>query len=496
MGIVIRQSAINTLYIGLGFMLGGISTIFVFPAIFRNTPEDWGLIQILIYYSAILSQFLNLGVPNIAVKFLPEYSEKGRTADLAALVAWAPLLILSAFGLLLLVFPEAFLGLLNEEAALQLSDKLLIFFLILFSFTYFKSYSGLSTALRRTTLPTMLNEVFIRAFILLAIGAFFLEWIDFRQLLWCYGIGYSLQFLLMLLAVRKEAAFRAPRISRTERNSLFGYGLFSLLNNGAAMLINMMDVVMIAAFLPPQNVAFYTLGLYIANIVFVPSRALNVIATTLVSEAWHARDMKKIDELYYKSSITQLIMGLGIFILIVASLSDIALLLPPKYRGIEPLVIWLGLSKLVNMAAGINGSIIFTSAKYRVSFYLNLLLIVVAIVSNFILIPWLGIRGAAIATFVSLAIFNLLKFLYIVVQWKLSPFRLQHLYALVLAGAVFALSSVLPSLGFGPVADILYRSAVLGGLFAGLILGLRISEDMNIMMGKLTGQLGKWLGRK
>ena len=78
MGIVRNQSMKNAtiLYIGMG--IGAINTVLIYPNVFNNQPEHWGLIQILIAYAFVISTFSQLGVPKTYMRFFPSIQDKGQ----------------------------------------------------------------------------------------------------------------------------------------------------------------------------------------------------------------------------------------------------------------------------------------------------------------------------------------------------------------------------------------------------------------------------------
>ena len=77
MGVVRNQSIKNSINFYIGMMIGAISTVFVFPNVFNNHPEHWGLIQILVSYAMVISTFSHFGIPKIFIRLFPAIKEKG-----------------------------------------------------------------------------------------------------------------------------------------------------------------------------------------------------------------------------------------------------------------------------------------------------------------------------------------------------------------------------------------------------------------------------------
>ena len=51
MGIVRRQSFLNSISFYFGMVIGAINTVIIYPNAFKDNPEYFGLIQILLAYS-------------------------------------------------------------------------------------------------------------------------------------------------------------------------------------------------------------------------------------------------------------------------------------------------------------------------------------------------------------------------------------------------------------------------------------------------------------
>ena len=106
--------------------------------------------------------------------------------------------------------------------------------------------------------------------------------------------------------------------------------------------------------------------------------------------------------------------------------------------------LWLGLSKIFDCLTSINGSIIKFSKYFRFNLFTTLALGCMNIWLNLQLIPIYGLEGVAMATAISLAIFNAIKLIFV---WKVlgyQPFRKDTVLVLVLFCLCILLSHLLP----------------------------------------------------
>jgi O-antigen/teichoic acid export membrane protein len=92
------------------------------------------------------------------------------------------------------------------------------------------------------------------------------------------------------------------------------------------------------------------------------------------------------------------------------------------YRQGKWVMLLVGISKLLDMVTGVNTEIISVSRYYSFNFYSLLFLVIIAVITNSIFIPLYGVNGAAIATLISIVLFNALKLVFIHLKLKMLPF--------------------------------------------------------------------------
>ena len=143
------------------------------------------------------------------------------------------------------------------------------------------------------------------------------------------------------------------------------------------------------------------------------------------------------------------------------------------------------MAKLINVSAGVNGTIILTSDKYRFDLYINLFLIVVTVSTNAYFIPKYGIEGAAMATALALFIHNMVKTLILYLFYKIQPFQVATFKLVAIGVTTFFLVSIIPD----DVIEItwlriLLRSLLITSLFTFAVIVLSISEDVNVFYKK------------
>lgn len=482
MGIVINQSIKNSLSFYFGMFLGAISTVFVYPNVFNDQPDHWGLIQLIVAYSFIISTFSNFGVPKTFIRFFPIIENKSKFYFFSFLLITIGYLL---FLILALFFEDWFFKFIS--ASPLLIDKFYLIYFMVLIISVYELFVSISRSNLNSTLPTFLNEAFLKSYSLIVLILHGLKILNFDQFLFFYVGGYSMKLIIIFISQFNTKSinliFSLRGIKITE---LIQFGLFVIVGGASAMLVSRLDMVMIGKFMGLKHVAFYSVAFYVGNAIRVPGRAVVAISAPIVSKAWKNNDLKLIKDIYYKSSINQLIIGGIFFVCVWLSVDDIFSLLPEKFSGGRLVVFFIGLSQLFNVAMGVNGAIILNSKYYRFDLYANLFLLAVTFLSNYLFIPnssplkelgIVGINGAAFATALSIFLFNFIKFVFIYVKVKLHPFDIKTLYSILLLLFVYYVVDSL-SLDFNPYLNILLNSSISLIIFVPILLYTKLSLEL------------------
>jgi O-antigen/teichoic acid export membrane protein len=164
-------------------------------------------------------------------------------------------------------------------------------------------------------------------------------------------------------------------------------------------------------------------------------------------------------------------------------------ILRPEYLPGKWVIFFIGLGCLLDMATGANSSLIGTSVYYKMQSYLLLILVVVLIGLNLLFIPIFGLTGAAVSSAASLAILNLLRYLFLYVKYKLQPYNQRFIYVILIGIAAYTLSGAIPA-NFHYIIDLLIRSTVFSLLFLLPVYFFKISVDLNQAADSVLKRIG------
>ena len=103
----------------------------------------------------------------------------------------------------------------------------------------------------------------------------------------------------------------------------------------------------------------------------------------------------------------------------------------------------------------------------------------------------MGMLGAAYATALSLAVFNVVKWIFVWIKLKLQPFTAAFLKVILIGAIAVGINLLLPKIDL-VIGDMLYRSAIISIAYLSMILITRTSPEVEKVVS--TGL--KWIRRR
>jgi O-antigen/teichoic acid export membrane protein len=269
--------------------------------------------------------------------------------------------------------------------------------------------------------------------------------------------------------------------------SLSVYGVFI---GFSTIAISQIDSILINFFKDTAHTGIYAITFYYGTLVILPSRAVFRIAPSFIAEAFKQNDMDRVENIQFKSCLNQLLVGTGIFLLLWLNIDNVFKILPPEYLSGKYVILFIGLANLISMAGGLSSQIITNSKYYRYNGLYVIIYLVLTIVLNIILIPILGIKGAAIAAMTSMLVFNILNFAFIYKKFNIQPYRQNHI-RIILIGVVAYIITALFTYPDSLILNILLKSSLFSILFILMNYFTRTSEDFIEIMEKYISFLRK-----
>lgn len=491
MGIVSKEASYSALlsYIGVG--IGFVNVTLIMTRLF--SLEEFGLREILLNVAVFSSQIAHLGTYRSMVKFFPVFNKEGKKDNgLLSIGLLVSLIGFSLVSILILIFKEQITLFYIEKSPLFI-DYFWFVFPLIFLLLYNNVLDSYLQSRSKTAYSVFLKSIFNRLVFSFLLLAYYLNWIDFYWFIVCFILSYALNIILFLLHLYRRGELVLKLHKGFFRSSLrkvyFNYSAFSILSGTSSVLVNKLDALMIAGFIGLASTGIYANAVYLTVLIAIPSDAISRITMPLLSKSWKDRRLDQMKELYQKTAISQLLLSGIIFLLMWSSIDNFFSLQKDAYANGKWVFFILGAAKLINTAFGVNGQIISLSKYYRFDTTTSLLLGVLTIVTNYLFIPIWGIEGAALATGLSILIFNLIRFAFLYNKLKIQPFTLSSFLALVILALGFTLGTYLPHHS-NIFLDTAIRSIVLGLVVIIPSYYLNLSVDLNNGLEGLLKRIG------
>lgn len=490
MGVIARQSIKGAIanYIGVG--IGFFVSFFVLTRYL--TQEEIGLTRVLVDAAVLFSSLASLGSNASIVRFFPWFRDGHRHHGIFGWSVLLPLTGFTIFALLFLLFRGPLLEAYSGDAPL-LADYFMLVPMLTFFALYTTVFETGTSVLMRITVPKLVREVGIRLFNLMAYLLYGYRLISLDAFVWLFCGSYGAAMLLNLFYLLKInhfdfGIFRIDRsfLSRDKVRDVLRYTLFMT----AAVLagnIPLLNSLFLGAKAGLALTGVYTIAAYVANVVEVPYRSLGAISRPVLATAVKEQQWHQVNTLARQVSLHQLLVSTFIFVLIWINIDTLFALIPngSQYVGGKWVVFILGLAKVLNSSFSVGTDVLNFSSRYSRSLLFIALLTLAAILFNQLLIPLLGIAGAATATLAAYLLYFLLLHGYLWRTLKVNVFSLAQLKIVLIVSVLLMLNGIWTSLLNLPVLlDAILKTALLGSLAFAAAYAWKISPSVNDMVEK------------
>jgi O-antigen/teichoic acid export membrane protein len=484
MSTIRRQSIISSMIVYFGFALGFVNT-YLFARGF--TEAQYGLTGTFIAVANVFYALANLGTVQYVTKFFPYYTDN-LAPDKNDQFTWALFISISGFVMVMLG-AFVFKDLVVQKFGTNSPDLVTYFYWIFplgFGLTIFSLLEAFAWQFNKTILSNFLREVGFRILTTLLILFTFLGIItSFDLFIKLYAFSYIAIAAVMVVYLfnkkRLHLHFSISRVTKKFFKKIATLMLF-LWGGGLVLIISQVfDSLVIAAVLVDglKYVGIYTLAQNIASLIQAPQRAIISAAVGPLSRSWKDKDYGRIQRIYSRSAINQLIFAVGMFVLIWINFTDgvLTFKLREGYLDARPVFLFIGLMRVVDLGTGINAQIIGTSVYWRFEFLSGLILFTLTLPLNYVLTKQFGITGTAFSNLFALLVYNTIRYIFLYRKFNMQPFSVKTVYTILLGAAAYLACHFLFNQyrGFGWIA---LRSTVFVAIYLTGVILLNLSPDV------------------
>ena len=465
MSVVARQGFKYSVIGYLGFLLGTFSAIFVFP----HDMEFYGKLRYVLPTAEMLLPVVVFGLSFSNVKFYTQSRADGKHQNFLSLSLVGILVNFSIFLIgyfaVNLLFPK-----LQETEMWQMKRLILPLILVLAFSAVFNKYLS---NFKRIAIPNIFENLLPK---LANLGAFCLF----------FFLGFPekaayLFFILMFILGLFGYIYYTNRIEKlkpdfstdyiTKDNlwkEVLNYSFYGFLGNIGNFIAVRIDSVMIGEFLGFEPNGVYNTLYSIISLITVPAMGLYSISAPIINKHLAENDYEELDRLHKKSSLILFFLGLVLLSCVLVGFPYLTHFIKngELLRQSEPVIWVLGFAMLFDLATGFNGHIISLSKYYRFNIVVMLFLAVTTVLLNiyFLKNTNLELFGIAIATSISLTLFNIAKITFNYIKFGVFPLTIEMIYALIIGTLGITVAIILPDFKSSFV-NLIYKPSIILILF-------------------------------
>ncbi len=445
MSVVARQGFKYSLIGYFGFLLGTFSAIFIFP----KDREFYGKLQFILPTAEMLLPIVVFGLSFSNVKFFLKTSNDGKNQNFLwvtlAIIVLNFLLFTGVFFWVFQLFPE-----LKETQMWSMKNLVLPLMLVLALSAVFNKYIS---NYKRIVVPNIFENIFPK---IANLGAFILfMWLGFteKNAFWFFMGIFVLALFGYIFYTNKLEKLKPDFSTEYFKKDNFwkevlNYSFYGFLGNLGSFIAFRVDKYMIVENFSYDENGTYSILLSLLSFIMIPQMGLYNISAPFINKSISENNFEELDRFHKKTSLTLFFLGAILFSCILVGFPYLTYLIDKgePLRVASPVIWILGSAMLFDLATGFNGHIISLSKYFRFNIVVMMLLAVTTVSLNYYFIKntsW-GIVGVAIATAISLTLFNIIKITFNYWKFKVSPISIEMVYTSILCTLGITLSIILP----------------------------------------------------
>lgn len=445
MSVVARQGFKYSLIGYFGFLLGTFSAIFIFP----HDMEFYGKLRYILPTAEMLVPIVVFGLSFSNVRFYTKTSADGKHQNFLSLslagVALNFVIFVTGYFALNFLFPS-----LQDTEMWNMKALIIPLILVLALSTVLNKYIS---NYKRIVIPNIFENLLPK---LANLGAFclffFLGFPEKAAYVFFFGMFILALFGYVFYANRLEKFkpdFSTEYIKKDGLwKNVLNYSFYGFLGNIGNFIALRIDSVMISEHLGFEPNGVYNTLYAIISLITVPAMGLYNISAPIINKNIADNQLEELDRFHKKSSLTLFFLGLVLLSCVLIGFPYLTEYIKngQLLRESEPVIWILGFAILFDLATGFNGHIISLSKYYRFNIIVMLFLAFTTIGLNYYFLKNtnLELLGVALATAISLTLFNLAKIIFNYRKFGVFPLTIEMVYAMIIGTLAISLAIILP----------------------------------------------------
>ena len=479
-----KQAFFFTIINYVGILIGIISTLFIYP----KNKEMLGVFRYVESLAQILFPIMLLGASQTLIKFGPKLDSKQEKQ----LFSYSVLSIFS-IGFILL----SFIGMASLLPALSGFKYIYLAFPIGLSLALIDLFKKQSTIIGKIAIPTFFDNIIPKLILpfvfLLVLNHFYTLQESLQLYIFSYGFIALLIgiYLFYYFKPKFELDFKSL-FSTISKKEMYRFSMFAFAGSLGSVFAFRIDSIMIPKFISMEANGTFSIGVTLASALAIPATGIFILYAPIISNFIKNNQIAELNLKYKEISKLLFFIGALLYSCIFLGIENLFMLLPTHENliGSIPVILILGFNVLINMGTGFNGEIITYSKYYKFNLIAIGLLIVLNVSLNLLFINVLqyGIEGVAVASLISMLLFNFSKLLFIYQKFKIVPFDNSYIKLIGVFVVVLLISYNLPNLN-NHLLNLLFKTLFCLTVNLIVIYKLKVVYSYNFWLDKTIQKL-------
>jgi O-antigen/teichoic acid export membrane protein len=461
LGKVSRQGAVVFLTRGAALLLGITSTILLSRLL---GPGGLGKFRLGSVMVQLITTFCVLGLDRALVRYLPTLETRGENGR-RLLIRGSRVVFVISLALSVVLLLAAPILARSYFHSPEMTNVIRLFSLQVPVLALFRFLSGAVTASKRFDFASKITNIlspaiFVFLLILIVLVSPSLKGaIGARIVAQLAASGFLAIFLVQHYPKLRHA-------SPPTQGTFKGYLLLSIplfVIGLGYQFLNQMDTIMLGHFVSPKEVGIYSVAFKVSAFVLIGLEILLPIVAPLFAQFWETHDRHSMETLFGTTTKWLCYSALVIFVCIAIFRLELLRVFGQEFTAGSAILLILAVGQLVNAATGPTGVLLTMTGKQKWELGNTVSIIAFNFLLNLLLIPKMGMTGAAIAAALSISTINGLKLVQVYRLFGLKTYNLKYFKGIVAIGAAglagYLIRGWLFSAGCSP-----YSIMTLGGI--------------------------------
>jgi O-antigen/teichoic acid export membrane protein len=273
---------------------------------------------------------------------------------------------------------------------------------------------------------TLLGLVLMVGFYLLGLKLFGMILADIISNIIAVLIGFTILVRLF------PEIFVVKTISKISFKEMFGFSIPAVLGGAFSVYVFWIDRILVGYFRTSFENGIYQSVSQLSTIFLVISAGINAIVVPMFAHYHQNGDTKSLQEVYKISTKWAIYISIPILALLILSPRDVlSFIYGFQYGGGANVLIILLIGQIINLFTGSVNPLLVMTGNQSFLFKISGIVLCFDIVMNILLIPSIGLIGAAICTSLSLGILYLVALFWVKQKLDLWPFDRRYYKGLI-----------------------------------------------------------------